>query len=425
MILRFGVGNYCSIRDYQEISFAAAPIKDRDANLLHVSGLRTPVLPALAIYGSNAAGKSTLLAALDFMKSGILRSHSREQAGDPINVDPFRLDPKFAKRPSRFDCDFVIDRVRYHYGFVVTRQAVVEEWLYAYSLTQTRKTRQTWFHRSARNRVKFYFGSELKGKNKTIEALTRKDSLFLSTAAQNNHDQLLPIYSFFRDRVTVIKLHASPDTSLFATYLRDAKAKQWILDVLRLADTGITDAHVQVLKPPKNVGVFRDDLAALLKKHIGEELPLADPSEMVDVRLVHKGRRGNVPLSLNDESAGTLVLLEFLGPVYDALSKGGLLVVDELNTSMHTLVSRKLVNLFGSQRSNTGAGQLLFATHDTNLLLDGVLRRDQVWFVEKTPEGVSRFYPLTDIRTRQTDNIERGYLEGRFGAIPFLGTATF
>lgn len=126
-------------------------------------------------------------------------------------------------------------------------------------------------------------------------------------------------------------------------------------------------------------------------------------------------------MSQKSESRGTLRLLRLLGPILDALDHGRTVVVDELDASMHPLLSAKILALFNSREANPRGAQLICTTHDTNLLSRDCLRRDQIWFTEKDSEGATHLFPLTDIRTRSTDNIEKGYLQGRFGAIPFLG----
>jgi AAA15 family ATPase/GTPase len=421
MLLRFGCSNMRSIRDYQQLSLSAASLRDPGVDLLQKRHLDVRVLPSVAIYGANAAGKSNLLAALRFMRNGVLRSHSRDSDEKKIGRRTFGLDSKFKKLPSKVDIDFVIDDFRHHYGFSVNDEQVLEEWLYSYPLEKSRRARQTWFHRKRGEKTPYYFGKELRGKNKTIEALTRDDALFLSTASQNNHPQLQKVANFFTDKLMFRDREYDPVGSEVAKYLQKPATRKRVLEFLRCADTGLTDAEVKKIKPDKKMDEFSKQLRSLLEKYTSANMKEVSEG-FFNVRLMHRGSgKESVPFDLAEESKGTVALLGILGPAFDALENEKVLIVDELNTHIHSLASRELIHLFGSKKTNKGGGQLLFATHDTNLLTRGVLRRDQIWFAEKGREGNTVLYPLTDIKTRQTDNIEKGYLQGRFGAVPFFG----
>jgi AAA15 family ATPase/GTPase len=410
MLLRFGVSNYRSISDYQELLLAASPIKEHQVYVISVNGLDSKILPAIGIYGANASGKSNVLQAFAFMRLMLLKSHANGSATGGIARIPFQLDPEVLKQPSHFDCDVLIDNVRYHYGFVVDDDRVREEWLYAYPS----KHRQVWFHRKYNEEPSFYFGKFLKGKNKTIEALTRDNSLFLSAAAQNNHKQLSKIYRYFEENY-FFRLNAEHGFEHLETaYLDKGMIKTRIIEFLKRADTGIVEAQVE-----KREGTVTD-------KSIIENIRTALGSENASVndtlRFGHQSLGFNsIFLKLGDESRGTLQLLTLLGPLFEALESGKVIIIDELDTSLHSLLSLQLLKLFNSPSSNKGGAQLIFTTHDTNLLGGEGLLCSQIWLTEKDKKGATHLYPLTDIRTRHTDNFETGYLQGYFGGIPFLG----
>jgi hypothetical protein len=143
------------------------------------------------------------------------------------------------------------------------------------------------------------------------------------------------------------------------------------------------------------------------------------------LRLLHRFGDKTVPLPLDRESGGTIAYLSLLGPVVDALRKGIPLLVDELDASLHPLLAIELIRLFNSPSSNPNGAQLIFNTHDTNLLSSGVLRRDQIWFTEKGPDASSHLFPLSDFKPRRQENLENGYLQGRYGAIPFINPDDF
>jgi hypothetical protein len=266
--------------------------------------------------------------------------------------------------------------------------------------------------------MEFTFGRGLKGRNQTISALTRPNSLFLSAAAQNGHEELTRVVGFFRGIVA----GETADHDI-AKAISDRAADRRIVEFLKVAGTGVVayrirDIHRETEKNPlvtRLLSVIEDEL-----KDAGLNLP-ADRKEL---QLAHTGSDGQpVFFNLDEESAGTRRLLRVLVPAFKALDTGGLVVIDELDASLHTKACELVLALFSSPATNPKGGQLLLTTHDTHLLYSAHLRRDQVWLTEKDGTGATSLYPLTDFRTRKTDNLERGYLQGRFGAVPFAGEA--
>lgn len=416
MLIRFGVSNFMSLHNEQEISLvASSSLKDEQSQTIALTNRRERLLPAAVIYGANAAGKSNLLYALRLMRDIILNSQTKAPPTATLPYKPFLLgEPK--GRPTRFDCDFILDDVRYHYGFSYNSSIFLEEWLYAYPSG----SRQLWFYRTQEQG--FQFKKYLRGKNRAIEEFTRPNSLFLSAAAQNGHPQLLQIYRFFEEM-----LHFELDTdthpaSVSARFTKEAPDKR-LMNFLQFADVGITDVRVETLEPPEGATKFIQSLHSLMSTHFpSENVDTPRVENLVKVSLGHSTASGEpIFLELGDESKGTLRLIELIAPALKVLDRGGTLIVDEIDTSLHTLLAMKILALFGSTRTNTRNAQLIATTHDTNLLCAGLLRRDQIWFAEKDITGATSLYPLTDMQTRNTDNLEKGYLQGRFGAVPFLG----
>lgn len=442
MLLRFGVENHGAISSYQELLLTATHLKDDDRGVVNVSpddqdarrSIR--VLPAAGIYGANAAGKSTVLRAFEFFVEAILASHSSVARRVGTAYAPFRLDEDSVNRPSRYDVDIVMDGFRYHYGFILDGKYILSEWLYSFDLSAVRQVRSVLFARgtSPEGVVDIDFpGKNLKGENKQIAKLVRPNSLFLSVAAQNSHPQLSKIYDFF-DKV-VRRLDSDRGEIFLAEQLTayfggDAKRRELAVEFLKAADVGISGIDFSKVPMAEDEIRLIQGVEKLLRQHIdskgnkvdesGEDAKI--PTEKPLVKLLHKGKSDrSYPIRLGAESAGTLALLQLLGPVFARLNDGGVVLIDELNSTLHPLVSRELINLFQNPKTNPGHAQLLFTTHDTNLLAGALMRRDQVWFVEKDNEGSTHLYSLSDIRVRSTDNIERGYLMGKFGAVPFMG----
>lgn len=419
MLLRFGVSNFKSIKDYQELSLVASSLKDDPAYLLKINGSKERAVPLVGIYGANASGKSNLLLAFGHFRSLILTSHSKGPAEGGISRHPFLLDPDSEQEPSRFDCDVIIEGIRYHYGFVVDNERILEEWLYTYPTG----SRQVWFHRKCGAEPEFQFGKFLKGKNKTIEALTRENSLFLSAAAQNNHEQLLLFFRFFTYKFDFVSAVDSGQGLISEYSEMNESSKKEIVEFLKLADTGISDLRIAFPESPERRRINPHFYEEYAQRQADAEkvwsTVLGAPKELT---LAHRGVNGHSSyITLDAESRGTRALLSLLRPIFRALENGNSLFIDELNTSIHTLLAIRILQLFVSPETNPKGAQLIFTTHDTNLLCANVLRRDEIWFTEKNNEGATHLYPLTDIKTRNTDNLEKGYLQGRFGGIPFLG----
>jgi predicted ATPase len=198
-----------------------------------------------------------------------------------------------------------------------------------------------------------------------------------------------------------------------------------VIDFLSKVGTGVVDFHRTESEIPDNLRSFQKAFADLIKKHFEEDSEPPEWRKHFSVELAHRSRDGiKVFFDLEDESAGTLRLLMLVAAAYTALDEGSLLLIDGLDASLHTQACEAVLALFSSAQANRKGAQLIATTHDTNLLRSRFLRRDQIWFTEKDFEGATHLYPLTDFRTRTGDNVEKGYLQGRYGAIPFSGSVS-
>jgi len=330
---------------------------------------------------------------------------------------PFLLDPRLAHTPTRFEVHFVADAVRYHYGLRYDAQRVVEEWLYAFPSN----TRQVWFHRNAEQEDEYYFGSHLKGRKKTLAELTRPNALFLSAAAQNNHDQLSAVYRWFARGVeSHIEPHLAGSQRFHPrSILLELEQEQTIRRLLREADLGVVDFRTTEDEGlAEGLRTLSSDSSIPAPVRQEFDRMLKDPPMIIE--LAHQGASGHpVFLPIDLESHGTQLLLAHSERVLVALREGSVLVLDELDAGMHSRLCAALVRLFTHPESNPNGAQLLFTTHDETLL-DHV-RRDSVWFVEKGRSGGSVLVPLSDFKTRKRDDIRRAYHQGRFGGVPMVG----
>lgn len=416
MLLRFRVANFGAIRDEAELSMVAVA-DHADIAVRAAADAGVKVLPAVAIFGPNASGKSTVLTALEFMRSAVLDSHQDWRPGGTISRRPFKLDPQARQRPTTLSINIICDDVHYEYGFSVDDRQVLEEWLYSYP----KKRARVLFERSSSGGIKF--GPTLTGLRQNIAKLTRPNSLYLSAAAANNHEQLSKIYEWFA--YGVFPLRAG--TQLLDSFTirgwkqHDERGHDALRDLLRYADTGVVDLEIEERELTDSV---TEKVREIFR---GMDADAADgqmQSPAPRVSFVHRAGQELTRLSAEEESSGTLAWLMLIGPVLSVIRFGGILLVDELDAYLHPLLAAHLVNLFQDPATNTSGAQLLFNTHNVSLLgpsAPGRLRRDQVWFTEKDDTGATRITPLSDYRVRdKVENIEKRYLSGRYAAIPFI-----
>jgi uncharacterized protein len=412
MLIRFQFSNFRSFKSEQELSLVASPSGGEQAGE-HVLDL----LRVAAVYGANAAGKSNVLSALQFMSSAVRDSHRAWKPDGPIPRQPFALDNESRVAPSRFEIDLFINAVRHNYGFAVDDKQILREWLYVYPSGR----KQRWFYRDAGADVAFSFGKNLRGNNRTISSLARENSLFLSVAAENNHPLLSPLYSWL---VNSLKF-ASPDNQPIRLGLTLGKFKDngdAIIEYVKMADLGISGFALK----NQEVDTKTVDLLKHFVEYAGATLDIPSGLQVTTPEFEHLSStaEGPVVLPVEQESRGTRVWLSLLGPLFETLNSGGVLCVDELDASLHSRLALEVLRLFEDPQRNPNKAQLIFNTHDTallgNLLGERGLRRDQIWFVEKEAGGATHLYPMTDFKPRKEENLERGYLQGRYGAVPFV-----
>lgn len=416
MLIEFNVANFQTLRDAQRFSL----VKGKGTELQQTNVFRTPepnefeLLRSAAIYGPNASGKTTFIRALGTMRDIVLKSATTRSAGDELPLTPFLLSGETRDKPSEFEVSFLLDGVRYQYGFSATAKQIHDEWLFAFP----RGRAQRWFQRAWNPEIgehEWYFGDKLEGEKQVWQKSTRANALFLSTAVNLNAQQLQPIYDWFRTHLRVVGVGGwSPD---FSASQCESGQKASILEFLRAADLAIQDIVVE--KVPFDVRKLPDEMPEPFKQALISDLK---DKEVFDLRTVHQADDGrNMSFELEVESAGTQKLFAFAGPWLDALEQGYTLFIDELNNSLHPRLVRFLVELFHDPERNHKNAQLVFTTHETSILSQEILRRDQVWFCERERDQASRLYPLTDFRPRKgRENLELAYLSGRYGALPFI-----
>jgi uncharacterized protein len=417
MLLRFRFSNFQSFRAQQEFSLLASFGPDSTEDLLPVPALKDKALRTAAIYGANASGKTSVLRALQFMAYTVSDSHRLWKPDSLVPVRPFRGGAEVRPALSEFEADFLLNDVRHQYAFSLDAEGVVQESLSVYPNGK----RQRWFTRERGKPITF--GRNLPGdNNKTIAGLTRKNSLFVSAAAQNAHDALSPVYDWFVNRLSFVIDDRSGLARRTARICMNDEDRSAISEMVSIADLGITDVKLQLSELDESAREKAKKLIDAVTSILDiKDAPPSDLSEpLPSVQLLHRIAGSIVPFDLDEESNGTIAYLALLGPITKALKEGGALFIDELDRSLHPMVARYILRLFKSGATNPRGGQLIFNTHDTSMLRSGLLRRDQVWFTEKDHNGESHLYPLTDFKPRKQENLGSGYLQGRYGAIPFM-----
>ncbi|MEV7426882.1 ATP-binding protein [Streptomyces sp. NPDC091212] len=411
MLLSFRVANHGSLREPQELNLVPAYGDDR------------PAVPVVALFGANASGKSTVVDAYRFFAEAVRESQARWLPGAPLpRRRPFLLDHTSQGEPSSYGVDVLLDGVRYVYGFSVTDTEVAEEWLYAYPKGRKRVLFE-------RDRMRMTYGATLTGERVAAERLMRPNSLYLSAAAQTSHKQLSELW---RDLHLVTlgdgsrHLASAIGAYLVQTYEVFAAAGLPIgSDVLAVADLGVHGIRGGEAK--------NKAFEMLLRNPDGRAQGMPDDVKAAAsqaLEFVHRVGGEEFVLPEEAESAGTKTWLTMATAALLSLLNGDVMWVDEIDISLHPLLTAKLLTLFQDPELNQRNAQLIFTTHDASLLGtmlgDQVLRRDQVWFVEKDAKtGASELYPLTDFKPRKGENFERRYLAGSYGAVPLLPETAF
>ncbi len=410
MLIEFRVENHRSIRDEQVLTMEAGRVGVADdPRPRSIEGYSKKILPVAALYGANASGKSNVLAALAFMRECVLHSHRNWEPEEGILREPFAWGQK-KDEPTSLEIVFVVDRVRYQYGFKFNEQVFLEEWLYAWPHGK----KQIWFTRDGDT---FDFKENLKGENELIKEVTRSNALFLSAATQLKHQQLTPIYSWIGSIAIFNMRGRSPYVN---PLLADFTISAMFEEAAQPTIFGDNDAATSMLEQFK--ALLRNADIGIVDARMIRREARARP---VKFELKHLSESDEAWLPLEEESRGTQTLFRLAPHVLRALRRGRLLLVDELESSMHPNLAEHIIRQFNDPTINRRDAQLIFSTHDINLLgtLSGepVLRRDQVWLTEKDGKGATVLYPLTDFKPRKGENLERGYVQGRYGAIPYLG----
>ena len=417
MLIEFSVGNYRSFKEPVTFSMVAANLvakdKNLDANNVFAADKDLRLLKSAAIYGANASGKSNLARALSFMKQFMINSSKETQSTDEIGVEPFRLNTETEGKPSYFELVFLMDGRKYRYGFEATRERVTSEWLF-----YVPKVRETQLFERDFDTIRPSKKYDADG----IQQRTRSNALFLSVSAQFNVELAERILEWLTDNLNII---SGLDARLYLDYtvkcFTNNENRSDIVNLIKKLDLGISE--IQVAQEDFPVDSLPDEIPDELKKLIVKAGVKATSIGTEHRKLDGEGNYKSLEkFDLGShESQGTQKVFALAGPLINALKKGEALIIDEFDASLHPLISLAIVEMFNSQETNSNNAQLIFITHDTNLLSNKIFRRDQIWFTEKNRYGATDLYSLAEYKIRNDATFESDYIKGRYGAIPYLG----
>ncbi len=410
MLLQFNVSNFMSIKDEVVLTAFANAAKDHEDSLIPLGSDR--ILPTIALYGANAAGKSNLFKALT-RAILLVRNSNHLQVNMPTGIEPFLFDETAKKDKTKMDFLFTQNGKKYEYGFLADSQYIYEEYLYVYNSSRPTMI----FERTDINQYRFTSAykhlSEYQHKNTS-------NKLFMCTATAWNCEATKDAFLWFAESIDTYN-QRSIENNQYLEYLDrnngNPEMKNFLLSMLKHAEINIQDYKFEsktIENPtlPTTPGVMIDPT-------------LLGSLKQFKLDAIHQINQGNgktrsYSLPFNRESAGTQLLFAYGPIIMEALNKGRTIVIDELDNSLHPNLSRYLIDLFNDRTINRTGAQLIFNSHDISLLDLELFRRDQIYFVEKNNStGVTDLYSLADFSPRKSENIQKGYLQGRYGAIPF------
>ena len=402
MILEFSVKNFLSFKEKVTFSMIANSNKELNDNYVEIGGNK--VLKSAAIYGANASGKSNLFKILTLVVL-MLRSSNSVDINAKLPLIPFKLDKGSVNKPSEFEIKFILDETRYVYGFIADKDKIYDEYLYYYPNGRETKI----FDRTNINEYSYTQKDEKILRE--IEAKNAQNKFFLATATNWNFDKTKAAYNFLTNGIgtcnnlEILKNMAYKMYETNPDYLKD-----FAIDFLQKADFNIEDYQISQIDVP---GEFLTAIPEFITKTL--------PDKPKAYQVLFKHKNSDNYLSIDEESLGTQMIFAFIPFLADSLKNKKVLIIDELDKSLHPFLVQYIVEIFNDAEINKNGSQLIFNTHDTNLLDLNILRRDQIWFTEKNSEtGESDLYSLRDFSVRKQENVEKGYMLGRYGAVPFI-----
>lgn len=416
MLFNFTIGNFRSFADRKTLSMEPASISDFSHNVVKKSQYK--FLSSAVIYGANASGKSNLLRGMGVMRRIVVESFDKRSVSE-IPYDPFLLNTDNPNEPTFYEVVFFTENVKYRYGFEADKNTIKSEWLFE-TKSKTEKPLFLRVPEGIEVMPRFIEGKDLEEK-------TRDNALFLNVVDQFNGKIASTIMKWFKNFNIISGLTHDNYRSVTFAMLDSPKLNDILTDYFSQIDLGFD--KIKVEKKEFNPEELPADLPEEMFKQLITDL---EGKTIINLRTVHKVfDKNQVHVkevefdTRRQESSGTNKIIDLSGPIFDTLNDGGILVIDELDAKLHPLLTLSIVRLFQNQDINKEGAQLIFATHDTNILSICNLRRDQIYFVEKDKFGASELYSLVEYnkegKIRKDRSFEKDYINGRYGAIPYFG----
>ncbi len=419
MLVEFTVGNFLSFRDKKTISFVASSISELPQNVVKVGKYK--LLRSAVLYGANSSGKSNLIKALDRMRDILLDSVKLNDK-EELNYSPFLLSNQHETDPTFFEIEFIISDKKYRYGFEFNNIEIVQEWLF---IKQGSKREVLQFIRTLEGIGVSDEFEEGKGK----ESSTNGNRLFVSLVAQLGGAISKLIIEWFRGYNVLSGIDHKDYTGFSLRMLhKRINGCEESLSLFQRLKLGFKD--ISLKEAEFNISELPTELPDKIRAKISKDL---QGKTIISIKTIHNkyDKKGNIIDTVlfdkeEQESEGTKKIIDLAGPIFDTLISGRILIVDELDAKLHPLLTQQIVSLFNDPLTNPQNAQLLFATHDTNLLSSDFFRRDQIWFTEKDEYEQTDLYSLIEFKlpdgskVRNDSNLEKNYIRGRYGAIPFI-----
>ena len=423
MLVSFRVENFKSFKDLTEFSMEATKLKNlRESNTFDINNIS--LLKSAVLYGANASGKSSLLDAMEKMKNIIDSSISIKKTKQ-YSAQPFLLNTQTESKESFFEIEFIIDEFIYRYGFTIATNAIIsKEWLFQKKL-QPKARESRLFERELQE---ITLGASFR-EGKGLDDKTREDALFLSVVAQFNGTISINIIEWFNQFNIISNIKSDEFKHYSFDKLEDKEFKDKMVTLIKSADIGIYD--IEKKKVSFDELKVKNNELEKLPEFLIKELKKNGVSTIETKHMQYSqdnSFNGLKSFDLEFESDGTQKLLALSAPIIETLLKGEILVIDELDNSMHTELVNATIKLFNSKETNPINAQLIFSTHDTNLLNQELFRRDQIWFTQKDIYGVGELYSLVEYgkgKTRDDMVLEKNYLNGKFGAVPHISSLEY
>lgn len=422
MLIEFRLSNFKSFRDGARLTLRASADKRLGNSVLDApssTGVGLRILPTVAIYGANAAGKTNLIVALDYMQDAVALSQTQWGPLEGTQI-PFTATQTEEQSVSVFELELLIDGVRHVYGFAANSSMFLEEWLYNYPKGRERVLfqRQT-TDRGDEHFVEVFYGDSLSGDERyfrSIKSRVRPNSLFLSAAAQDNQSESKRVFAWIVETLQIAPIgnnhepFQQANTSKIASSHEDFRGL--MVSLMRMADPAIKDIIITETKEDASVRFLSQVSDPQILKILQDQIKYK-------VSFLLSDGVNDLVVPFESESRGVKKLYALSAYLLSCLKDGNVLVVDEIESSMHPHMARFIVDMFQNREINRKGAQLIFTTHNTDLLDKSLLRRDQVWFVQKNGLN-SELYPLKAYKPRNDEDLEKGYLRGRYGAVPRL-----